>query len=99
MLDAKHKSSYHAGMNKLPVAKRVQILSMLCEGSSMRSISRVCDVSINTVCKMLIDAGKVCAAFHDEKVRDVKAKRVQVDEIWCFTAAKQKNVAGMKTPG
>jgi hypothetical protein len=25
--------------------------------------------------------------------RDVKAKRVQVDEIWSFTAAKQKNVA------
>ena len=59
-------------MNKLPLAKRVQILSMLCEGSSMRSISRVCDVSINTVAKLLVDAGKVCAAFHDEKVRDVK---------------------------
>ena len=65
-------------MNKLPLAKRVQILSMLCEGSSMRSISRVADVSINTVAKLLVDAGKVCAAFHDEKVRDVKARRVQV---------------------
>ena len=60
-------------MNKLPLAKRVQILSMLCEGSSMRSISRVCDVSINTVAKLLVDAGKVCAAFHDEKVRNVNA--------------------------
>lgn len=85
-------------MNKLPIAKRVQILSMLCEGSSMRSVSRVCDVSINTVAKVLVDAGKVCMAFHDEKVRGVKAKRVQVDEIWSFTAAKQKNVSGMKKP-
>src|SRR5437588_10740756 len=83
-------------MNKLPVQTRVQILSMLCEGSSMRSISRVCDVSINTVSKLLIDAGKACAAFHDEKVRGVKARRVQVDEIWSFTAAKQKNVPAMK---
>lgn len=83
-------------MNKLPVTKRVQILSMLCEGSSMRSISRVCDVSINTVAKMLVDAGRVCAAFHDEKVRAVNAKRVQVDEIWSFTYAKQKNVADAK---
>ena len=82
-------------MNKLPTAKRVQILSMLCEGSSMRSISRVCDVSINTVAKMLEDAGKVCMAFHDAKVRGVKSKRVQVDEIWSFTYAKQKNVADM----
>ena len=85
-------------MNKLPVAKRVQILSMLCEGVSMRSISRVADVSINTVGKMLIDAGTACAAFHDEKVRGVKSKRVQVDEVWSFTAAKQKNVPHMKRP-
>ncbi len=85
-------------MNKLSIATRVQILSMLCEGSSMRSISRVCDVSINTVSKLLEDAGEVCAAFHDEHVRGVKAKRVQVDEIWSFTAAKQKNVAAMKKP-
>ena len=85
-------------MNKLPLAKRVQILSMLCEGSSLRSISRVCDVSINTVAKTLVDAGKVCMAFHDLKVRGVAAKRVQVDEIWSFTAAKQKNVPAMKKP-
>jgi IS1 family transposase len=86
------------GMNKLPLEKRTQILVMLCEGSSMRSISRVADVSINTVTKLLVDAGTACAAFHDEKVRGVKARRVQVDEIWSFTAAKQKNVANMKAP-
>jgi IS1 family transposase len=85
-------------MNKLPLAKRVQILSLLCEGVSMRSISRVVDVSINTVAKMLIDAGEACAAFHDEKVRGVRSKRVQVDEIWSFCAAKQKNVPSMKKP-
>jgi IS1 family transposase len=80
-------------MNGLPLAKRVQILSMLCEGSSMRSISRVVDVSINTVTKLLEDAGETCAAIHDETVRDVKASRVQCDEIWSFCHAKEKNVA------
>jgi len=79
-------------MNRLALEKRVQILSMLCEGSSMRSISRVADVSINTVSKLLVDAGEACAAFHDEKVRNVKAARIQCDEIWSFTYAKQKNV-------
>ena len=64
----------------------------------MRSISRMCDVSINTISKLLEDAGEVCAAFHDDKVRGVKARRVQVDEIWSFTAAKQKNVPAMKSP-
>jgi IS1 family transposase len=83
-------------MNKLPIATRAQILSMLCEGSSMRSISRVCDVSINTVSKLLEEAGEVCAAFHDEHVQGVKGSRIQVDEIWSFTYAKQKNVAVSK---
>jgi IS1 family transposase len=81
-------------MNKLPLAKRVQILSMLCEGSSLRAISRVADVSLNTVTKLLIDAGKACDAYHDEHVRGVKARRVQCDEIWSFLGVKQKNRPG-----
>jgi IS1 family transposase len=85
-------------MNKLPPKTRVQILTLLCEGSSMRSISRICDVSINTVSKLLVDAGKFCADLHDREVRNVTSKRVQCDEIWSFTAAKQKNVATMKSP-
>jgi IS1 family transposase len=84
------------GMNKLPMSKRVQILSMLCEGSSMRSISRVVDVSINTVSGLLVDAGKACAEHHDRAVRGVKSKRIQADEIWSFCYAKQKNVATAK---
>ena len=87
-----------SGMNKLDIAKRAQVLSMLCEGASMRSVSRLADVSINTVSKLLVDAGRFCAGFHDAKIRNVKAKRVQVDEIWSFTGAKQKNVAAMKKP-
>jgi lambda repressor-like predicted transcriptional regulator len=83
-------------MNKLPLEKRVQILSMLCEGSSMRSISRVADVSINTVSKLLVDAGKACVAFHDAKVRGVKSQRIQCDEIWSFCYAKNRNVSAAK---
>jgi len=79
-------------MNKLPLETRVQILSMLCEGSSMRSVSRITGVSINTVSKLIIDAGMACAAFHDATVRGITAKAVQCDEIWSFSYAKQKNV-------
>lgn len=79
-------------MNRLPTATRAQMLNLLCEGASMRSVSRLTDTSINTVAKLLVDAGKFCAGFHDAKVRGVKARRVQVDEIWSFCYAKQKNV-------
>jgi IS1 family transposase/lambda repressor-like predicted transcriptional regulator len=83
-------------MNKLPLAKRTQILAMLCEGSSMRSISRVADVSINTVSKLLVEAGEACLAIHDETVGNVKASRIQCDEIWSFCYAKDKNVGPAK---
>jgi IS1 family transposase len=96
MLDTQAKSSYQKDMNKLPIAKRVQILSMLCEGSSMRSISRVVDVSINTVTKLLVDAGETCLEMHDELVHDVKASKVQCDEIWSFCYSKQRNVEAAK---
>jgi IS1 family transposase len=85
-------------MNKLPLAKRVMILNGLCEGVSMRSISRMADVSINTVTKLLEDAGEICLALHDELVRGVKSERVQCDEIWSFCYAKAKNVAAAKAP-
>ena len=62
----------------------------------MRSISRITGVSINTVTKLLVDAGEVCAAYHDAAVRNVPSKLVQCDEIWAFCYAKQKNVEHAK---
>lgn len=79
-------------MNKLDIATLTQILSMLCEGASMRSVSQITRVSINTVSKLLIDAGNASAAFHDRTVRGITAEVVQCDEIWSFAYAKQKNV-------
>jgi IS1 family transposase len=84
-------------MNKLPLAKRAQILNLLCEGMSMRAVSRVVDVSFNTVAKALIDAGTVCAEMHDELVRDVKSTRIECDEIWAFNYCKQRAVASAKS--
>ena len=83
-------------MNKLDIKTRVTILNMLVEGSPMRSISRITGVSINTVTKLLANAGKACAAYHDATVRNVKAAHVQCDEIWSFCYAKDKNVATAK---
>jgi IS1 family transposase len=83
-------------MNKLDTKTRAMILNMMVEGNSMRSISRVVGVSINTVTKLLIEAGEACAAYHDETVRNVKAQQVQCDEIWSFCYAKDKNVTTSK---
>jgi IS1 family transposase len=91
MLDGTYKSAFMSGMNKLPLAKRAQILTLLCEGMSMRSIERTVGCSINTVDKLLRDAGEAALAYHDEHVRGVNARRVQCDEIWSFVHATAKN--------
>jgi len=84
-------------MNKLTHAKRIQVLTLLCEGMSMRAASRVADVSYNTVCTLLAQAGEACAEFHDKTMRGIHAKRIQADEIWSFCYAKQRNVATAKS--
>lgn len=79
-------------MNQLPLARRVQILSALVEGCSLRSTSRMAGVSINTVTKLLVDVGEACARFQHESLRDLSCKRLQLDEIWSFCGMKQKNI-------
>jgi IS1 family transposase len=90
---------HNFNMNKLPLVKRAQILTLLCEGSSMRSIERIVGCSINTVDKLLRDAGEIALAYHDEHVRGVKSQRVQCDEIWSFVHAKAKNAPKSKRAG
>ncbi len=86
-------------MNKLPPAKRAHVLTLLCEGVSMRSIERIVGCSINTVDKLLRDAGKAALAYHDKAVRGVKAQRIQCDEIWSFVHAKAKNAPASSRAG
>ena len=62
----------------------------------MRAVTRLTGVSINTVSKLLVDAGEACAAYHDENVRGVESERIQADEIWSFVYAKEKNVGKAK---
>lgn len=72
MLDHSSIKYYICFMNKLPIEKRVQIINLLVEGNSLRSTSRIADVSINTVTKLLVDTGKACEKFHDETVKVVR---------------------------
>src|SRR5271154_2350050 len=87
------------GINKLPLATRAQILTLLCEGMSMRSIERTVGCSINTFDKLLQDAGEAALEYHDKHVRGVKASRIQCDEVWSFVHAKQKNAPTSKRAG
>jgi IS1 family transposase len=83
-------------MNKLDTAKRVQVVSALVEGCSIRSIVRMTGVSKNTISKLLVELGAACSQYMNETLVNLPCKRIQCDEIWSFVGAKDKNVPADK---
>ncbi len=79
-------------MNRLDTHGRAQIIRCLAEGNSIRSTVRITGFSKNTVTKLLLDMALVCADYQDKAFRNLACKRLQLDEIWSFCYAKQKNV-------
>lgn len=87
-----------ASMNKLTAKDRAHVIHLLCEGMSIRAITRVTGISKTTVSKLVADAGQAAAWYQDRVFQNLSSKRLQIDEIWGFIAAKQKNVKAMKRP-
>jgi len=79
-------------MRRLPRETREHILHLLVEGMSIRSTTRVTGVSKTTILKLLVDAGRLCARFHRDQVRDLPCTRIQADELWAFVGMKARNV-------
>ena len=84
-------------MNRLDAKTRKLIIRGLVEGLSIRATARTADVSKNTVTKLMVDAGKACADYQDKVLRELPCRRIQVDEIWSFIYAKEKNVSRAKS--
>lgn len=79
-------------MNRLPVQKRALILQLLCEGASIRATSRIAKVAVNTVIKLLKDAGSACLDYQDKTLTGLSCGHIQCDEIWSFVHCKEKNI-------
>jgi IS1 family transposase len=79
-------------MNRLSAPERVRIIRCLVDGCSMRATARIAGVARNTIDKLLVELGAVCSKYQDTTLRNLRAKRVQVDEVWAFVYAKQKQV-------
>jgi IS1 family transposase len=96
MLEPGGVQRYSPDMNKLPSDRRAQIIGLMAEGVSIRAICRLTGVSKNTVAKLLRDAGEAFSACMDRELRGLRCKRLQLDEVWSFVYAKQKNVPAAK---
>jgi len=76
--------------NKLPIEKKVLVISMLCEGASIRGVERITGVNQNTIMSLGLRVGKACARILDEKMRGLNCRNIEVDEIWGFIGKKEK---------
>jgi len=85
--------------NELKTEKKVLAISMLCEGSSIRSIERVTGVHRDTIMRLGIRMDEGCKVIMDNKMRGLNCNHIQVDEIWGYVGSKQKNAYKAGTYG
>jgi transposase-like protein/IS1 family transposase len=68
-----------------------RVVSLMMEGASVRSISRLLDIHKGTVLALLTTIGKNCRSVFDAKVRGIHPRMVQADELWSFVHSKEKH--------
>lgn len=85
-------------MNNLKAQKQEMVISALVEGSSIRSIERMTEVHRDTIMRLMIRVGNACQSLMDQKMRNLKCKKIQVDEIWCYVRKKQKHINKFDDP-
>jgi IS1 family transposase/lambda repressor-like predicted transcriptional regulator len=80
------------GNHLIDFKKAEQIISLLVEGMSIRAISRLTGVDQNTIMSLLLTVGEKCRNIFNNKVHDIKAHYVELDELWCFVHTKEKRL-------
>jgi IS1 family transposase len=77
----------------MSLERQAAVVRCLVEGNSIRATVRLTGVAKNTITKLLRDLGAHCINHHDRYVQNVRARRVQCDEIWAFVGSKEKNAS------
>lgn len=85
-------------MNRVPLARRVQVINCLVEGNSIRSTERMTGTHRDTICQLLVEVGGGCAKLMDEHMRDLPCRRIEVDEIWAYVGKKQRHMTPLDNP-
>jgi IS1 family transposase len=83
-------------MNKLTIQERATVIRALVEGNSIASLVRMTGIAKTTILRLVVQFGEVCQKFHDDNVKNLNTKRIQMDEVWAFIGAKEKNANGQQ---
>lgn len=92
MLTILDRSSIMHDMNKLTREQRASVIRCLCDGVSIRATGRITGAAKNTIQKLTRELGPEVMQFQDNVLRNLPCKRLELDEIWCFAYAKDKNL-------
>jgi len=79
-------------MNRLTSEQRERVVSCLIEGCTIRSTVRMTGIAKKTVMRVLVEAGAVASDYQNAIFKSLPCRRIQVDELWAFVGAKQKNL-------
>jgi IS1 family transposase len=85
-------------MNRVPLTRRVQVINCLVEGNSIRSTERLTGTHRDTICRLLVEVGNGCAKLMDEQMRELRCRRIEVDEIWAYVGKKQRHMTVRDDP-
>jgi len=66
---------------RLPQEKVCMILNCLLEGNSVRGTARLCNVEKRTVLNILTLAGESCERLFTERIRNVRVRDLELDEV------------------
>ncbi len=73
-------------------------IQCLIEGCSIRSIERLTGLNRNTIMRLLIVAGERSARLMDARMRHLRPRYLQIDEIWTFVQKKARHVRKDDSP-
>jgi len=78
--------------NVLATEKKIQVISALAEGNSIRSVERMTGIYRDKIMRLGVKVGEDCANFMNKTMVDLPCRTLEVDEIWGFVGKKKKNV-------
>jgi hypothetical protein len=71
-------------MNRLTSQSRAHVINCLIEDCSIRATVRMTGIAKKTVVRLLVEVGEVCADYQDQVFRNLRSKRLQLDEMWSW---------------
>jgi transposase-like protein/IS1 family transposase len=82
------------GRHYISAEKAAQIVTLLLEGMSIRAVSRVTGTHQGTILSLLLTVGKKARSIFDSRVRNIRPRFVQADELWTFVHTKEAHLYG-----